>query len=92
MRLLRGIALGCALALCVAGAGHATAYVDSEIARVDDLAPGTGGGTFSFLEHTRINDAGDVAFYARARTGGSDPAGLFIREGDFYRVAVSEDD
>jgi hypothetical protein len=88
MRSSRWIALGGALALSVAGPAHATAYVDSEIAHSDDLASGTGGGTFSFLKHTRINDVGDVAFYARAQTGGSDPAGLFIREGDSVRALV----
>ncbi len=88
MRSLKEIALGCAAALCISGPADATTYLDSEVAHTGDPPAGTGGGTLSYLEHTRINDVGDVAFYSRADTGGADPTGLFVSEGGVIRALV----
>jgi hypothetical protein len=88
MRSLKEIALGCAAALCISGPADATTYLDSEVAHTGDPPAGTGGGTLSYLEHTRINDVGDVAFYSRADTGGADPTGLFVSEGGVIRAVV----
>jgi len=59
----------------VSGGAH------SAIALTGQIAPGTGGGTYSGFEtSTSINDSGDVAFYADV-TGGSTSRGLFVVSG-----------
>ena len=56
------------------------------VAREGDVAPGTGGATFSFFRAPALNDAGETAFLADL-TGPNDRgiftgAGLVAREGD----------
>lgn len=92
MNIPRAITLSCALMTSLVGAPSAADYVDSEVVRIGDPAPGTGGGTFARLEASRVDDAGDVAFFARAETGGSEPMGLFVREGDLIRKLIFKGD
>jgi hypothetical protein len=51
----------------------------TQIARTGYAAPG--GGTFDFLQHPTINDAGQVAFQA-SMTGTSDSSGIFRGNGE----------
>jgi hypothetical protein len=78
--------------LCLASGAQADAYLGSEVVRVGQVAPETGGGTFAQILHTRVNAAGDVAFYARVSSGGAQPGGIFVREGPTLRKLVMPGD
>ena len=84
--------LACALWLGLAPTAEAASYADSEVARVGQAAPDTGGGSFAQILHTRVNGAGDVAFYARVWSGGAQPGGVFVREADALRKVVMPGD
>jgi hypothetical protein len=84
--------LACALWLGLAPGAEAASYADSELARVGQAAPDTGGGSFSQFLQTRVNGSGGVAFYARVSLSGAHPAGIFVREADSLRKVVMPGD
>ena len=56
-----------------------------------DIAPGTGGGTYTFFEDLSINESGAVAFSAFL-SGGSAGRGLFVESATASGVIVLEGD
>jgi hypothetical protein len=67
------------------GSASAGIFVDSggtdtAVALQGDSAPGTGGGTYTFLSSASINASGDVMF-SSPLTGGSASAGIFVDSG-----------
>ncbi|MEZ4278617.1 MAG: hypothetical protein R3F21_03230 [Myxococcota bacterium] len=83
-----GIAGALILALLVAS--PAAAQLEAR-ALLGDVAPGTGGGTYSFFEHLATSSQGDVVFLASI-TGGTASWGIFVETATESRVIVLSGD
>lgn len=95
--ILRTLLMSCAMLLAsgTLNVARAVPYTFETVALTGDIAPGTGGATFSDFTNPTMNDSGDVAFRGElvgAGVTGANNFGAYAQSGGILGLVLRDDD